>query len=222
MKEGERMNREMKRRIMAVGGILICGASVGIFQKIALGTDPFTCFVTGIANICHSTYSTWFMILTAVILVGVAVFQRHYIGFATLMSLFLTGVAADAMHEFLDFLLPDPTFGMRCLLMAVNVLIMSFGSALYYVASLGVSAYDAVALMASECYSLASFRVCRVTTDICCVTVGFFLAADVGIGTVITAFFMSPFVQWFTEHVAIPILDGRCSGRNQQFRPSKA
>ena len=216
------MKREMRRQIMAVSGVMICGASVGIFQKIALGTDPFTCFVTGIANVFHSTYSTWYVILTGLMLLGVIALQRRYIGFATLINLFLTGVAADAMHGFLDFLLPDPTFGMRCLLMAVNVLIMSFGSALYYVASLGVSAYDAVALMASECYSLASFRVCRVTTDICCVTVGFFLAADVGIGTVITAFFMGPFVQWFTEHVAIPILDGRCSGRNQQFRPSKA
>lgn len=209
------MKREMRRKIMAVSGVMICGASVGIFQKIALGTDPFTCFVTGIANVFHSTYSTWYVILTGLMLLGVIALQRRYIGFATLINLFLTGVAADAMHGFLDFLLPDPTFGMRCLLMAVNVLIMSFGSALYYVASLGVSAYDAVALMASECYSLASFRVCRVTTDICCVTVGFFLAADVGIGTVITAFFMGPFVQWFTEHVAIPILDGRCSGRNQ-------
>lgn len=202
------MKREMRRKIMAVSGVMICGASVGIFQKIALGTDPFTCFVTGIANVFHSTYSTWYVILTGLMLLGVIALQRRYIGFATLINLFLTGVAADAMHGFLDFLLPDPTFGMRCLLMAVNVLIMSFGSALYYVASLGVSAYDAVALMASECYSLASFRVCRVTTDICCVTVGFFLAADVGIGTVITAFFMGPFVQWFTEHVAIPILDG--------------
>lgn len=208
------MKREMRRKIMAVSGVMICGASVGIFQKIALGTDPFTCFVTGIANVFHSTYSTWYVILTGLMLLGVIALQRRYIGFATLINLFLTGVAADAMHGFLDFLLPDPTFGMRCLLMAVNVLIMSFGSALYYVASLGVSAYDAVALMASECYSLASFRVCRVTTDICCVTVGFFLAADVGIGTVITAFFMGPFVQWFTEHVAMPLLDGRCSERN--------
>lgn len=99
---------------------------------------------------------------------------------------------------------------------------MSLGTAFYYVARLGVSAYDAVALIASECCHLASFRVCRVTTDVFCVTVGCFLAADIGIGTVITAFFMGPFVQWFTEHVAMPLLDGRCSERNQQFRPSKA
>ena len=139
-------------------------------------------------------------------LVGVAVLQRRYIGFATLINLFLTGVAADAMHGLLDFLLPDPTFGMRCLLMAFNVLLMSLGASLYYVANLGVSAYDAVALMASECYHIASFRVCRVTTDVCCVAVGFFLAADVGLGTVITAFFMGPVVQWFTDHLTLPQL----------------
>ena len=203
------MKREMRQKLMSVGGVMICGASVGVFQKIALGTDPFTCFVTGIANVFSSTYSTWYVILTGLMLVGVAVLQRRYIGFATLINLFLTGVAADAMHGLLDFLLPDPTFGMRCLLMAFNVLLMSLGASLYYVANLGVSAYDAVALMASECYHIASFRVCRVTTDACCVAVGFFLAADVGLGTVITAFFMGPVVQWFTEHLALPLLNGR-------------
>lgn len=52
------MKREMRRKLMAVGGVMICGASVGIFQKIALGTDPFTCFVTGIANVFGSTPGT--------------------------------------------------------------------------------------------------------------------------------------------------------------------
>lgn len=202
------MKREMRQKLMSVGGVMICGASVGIFQKIALGTDPFTCFVTGIANVFSSTYSTWYVILTGIMLVGVAVLQRRYIGFATLINLFLTGVAADAMHGLLDFLLPDPAFGTCCLLMAFNILLMSLGASLYYVANLGVSAYDAVALMASECYHLASFRVCRVVTDVFCVTVGFFLAADVGLGTVITAFFMGPVVQWFTEHLALPLLNG--------------
>lgn len=202
------MKREMRQKLMSVGGVMICGASVGIFQKIALGTDPFTCFVTGIANVFSSTYSIWYVILTGLMLVGVAVLQRRYIGFATLINLFLTGVAADAMHGLLDFLLPDPTLGTRCLLMAVNILIMSLGASLYYVANLGVSAYDAIALMASECYHVASFRVCRVTTDVFCVAVGFFLAADVGLGTVITAFFMGPVVQWFTNHLALPLLNG--------------
>ena len=71
------MKREMRRKLMAVGGVMICGASVGIFQKIALGTDPFTCFVTGIANVFGSTYSTWYVILTGIMLVGVAALHRH-------------------------------------------------------------------------------------------------------------------------------------------------
>ena len=91
------MKREMRRKLMAVSGVMICGASVGIFQKIALGTDPFTCFVTGIANVFGSTYSTWYVILTGIMLAGVAVLHRHYIGFATLINLFLTGMAADVM-----------------------------------------------------------------------------------------------------------------------------
>ena len=125
------MKREMRRKLMAVSGVMICGASVGIFQKIALGTDPFTCFVTGIANVFGSTYSTWYVILTGIMLAGVAVLHRHYIGFATLINLFLTGMAADVMHGLLDLLLPDPTFGTRCLLMAFNVITDSLEVFLY-------------------------------------------------------------------------------------------
>ncbi len=80
------MKKSMRRRYMAVSGVMICGASVGVFQKIALGTDPFTCFVTGIANIFGSTYSTWYMILTGIMLVGVIALKRSSIGFATLIN----------------------------------------------------------------------------------------------------------------------------------------
>ena len=40
-----------------------------MLQKANLGVDPFTCFVTGIANIFSSTYSTFYLILTGALLI---------------------------------------------------------------------------------------------------------------------------------------------------------
>ena len=40
-----------KRITMAFCGVILCGFCVGMLQKANLGVDPFTCFVTGIANI---------------------------------------------------------------------------------------------------------------------------------------------------------------------------
>ena len=83
------------------------------------------------------------------------------------------------------------------------------GTSLYFVADLGVSSYDAVALTISEKCKRISFQYCRITTDILCVVIGFVFHVTVGIGTVITAFMMGPVIQWFNVHLSEPIRYGR-------------
>lgn len=68
------------------------------------------------------------------------------------------------------------------------------GTSLYFVADLGVSSYDAVALTISEKCKRIPFQYCRITTDILCV---------------ITAFMMGPVIQWFNVHLSEPIRYGR-------------
>ena len=94
------MSQKTKRILMAFIGVIVTGFCVGTFQKAILGTDPFTCFVTGIGKIYGSSYS--------------------------------------------------------------NI----------------------------------------------CVTVGIVFHANVGAGTVITALFMGPVIQWFNTHVSEPLLYG--------------
>ena len=53
---------------------------------------------------------------------------------------------------------------------------------------------------------MAQFRLCRILTDLICVIVGFLLKASVGIGTVVTALFMGPLIQWFNNNVSEPLL----------------
>lgn len=198
------LNQKQQRLFLSFLGVTVGGFSIGIFQKAALGTDPFTCFVTGIANLFASTYSTWYIILTGCLLALIACTERQYIGPATIVNLLLTGMAADMMRSFLDSLLPLPGFTQRVGLMLAAVLIMSFAAALYYAARLGVSAYDAIALMASECYDVAPFRICRILTDAVCVLIGWYLHANVGIGTVLTACCMGPIIEWFSLHWILP------------------
>lgn len=83
------------------------------------------------------------------------------------------------------------------------------GTSLYFVADLGVSSYDAVALTISEKCKRIPFQYCRIITDILCVVIGFVFHVTVGIGTVITAFMMGPVIQWFNVHLSEPIRYGR-------------
>lgn len=200
------MKQKELRVGMAIAGVLLSGICVGIFQKIALGTDPFTCFVTGIANLFGSAYSTYYVILTGILLLIIFFVHRAYIGLATIINLLGIGVMADWMRCFLDVLMPAPGMEIRLILLVVNVVLASFAASLYFTADLGVSAYDAVALAAANPYGWADFRYCRITTDILCVMVGFFYAADIGIGTVLTAFMMGPIIQWFNVNLSEPLL----------------
>ena len=97
---------------------------------------------------------------------------------------------------------------------------ISFGSALYMTADLGVSTYDAVAIVLSGKWKLAKFQYCRIGTDLICVVTGvvLFLFAGgtfgqistiAGIGTIITAFFMEPLIELFNVKIARPMLKGK-------------
>jgi uncharacterized membrane protein YczE len=73
---------------------------------------------------------------------------------------------------------------------------------------MGVSTYDAVALLLSE-KKVAKFKYCRIGTDLICTLVGFLLGAVVGIGTMVTAFFMGPLITFFKHHFAMPFRYGK-------------
>ena len=123
----------------------------------------------------------------------------------------------DWSYAFFQGLFPDPTvigcFG----LLAVGVVIICFSSALYMTADLGVSTYDAVAIVMAGKWKVAKFKYCRIMTDLVCVLTGcglFLLGGGAmkdiptiaGIGTIITAFFMGPLIEFFNVTVARPML----------------
>ena len=85
---------------------------------------------------------------------------------------------------------------------------MCFGSSLYFTGDLGVSTYDAVALILSE-KKMVRFQYCRVGSDFICTILGYLLGATIGIGTVVTAFFMGPIIAVFNRNISIPLRYGK-------------
>lgn len=200
------MKEKRTRVIMALTGVTICGFSVGLFQASAFGMDPFQCFVHGLFNRISINFGTLYMCVNLLLLLLIFLTDRHYIGIATLMNIFLLGYIVDFTARGLDILLPQKTLGVRVLLLAAGILILCFSSSLYYTADLGVSAYDAIALILTD-KKIARFAICRVGCDLFCVLCGFLLKAVIGIGTVITAFFMGPLIEWFNVHFSRPFLE---------------
>ncbi len=136
-----------------------------------------------------------------------------------LMSLFGVIICAISVGIFkIAALGVDPSIWVRILCLVVGVVIICFGSAFYMTADLGVSTYDAVALIIVNTWHKGKFQYVRIITDLVCVAlgVGLFLISGgaaraiitiAGAGTIITAFFMGPLIEFFNVHCARPILN---------------
>ena len=211
-----------KRILMSALGVLICGLSVGMFKHAALGVDPFQSLMSGLDAVIPIHFGTLYVIVNLVLLTFSLVLNRRKIGLATLINLFLLGYVAEFSQGVAARLLPEPSLAVRFALLAVAIVIMCLASAFYFTANLGVSTYDAVALLWSERQSRIKFPICRVITDLACVLIGAALCrlagfsftritGEVGIGTIITAFFMGPLIEFFNRRVARPFLNGKAA-----------
>ena len=225
----KKLDSEMKRRLaMTLGGVVIAGFSVGMFQFSMLGMDPFQVFAHGIwTQIQHIMtggsirllveydarnavigYGIVYMIINLVLLVGDFFLDKKKIGIATFINLFLVGYVVDFSYGIWIKLIPEPDFVTRMVFLVVAIVIMCFASALYFTSDLGVSTYDAIALSLSEQKGW-DFRIVRIICDLICTGLGFVMGVLPGIGTIITAFFMGPLIEFFNVHVARPLRYGK-------------
>ena len=206
-----------RRIAMSVIGVLVCGLSVGMFKHASLGVDPFQSLMSGLDAVIPIHFGTLYVIVNIILLAFALLFDRRKIGLATLINLFLLGYVAEFSQTCMARLLPDPAFPVRLVILAAAIVVMCIASAFYFTADLGVSTYDAVALIWSERQKRIPFPVCRVTTDIICVVCGVVLCriagfslqqigGAAGIGTIITAFFMGPLIELFNVRIARPFL----------------
>jgi len=214
-------DKNLRKRIgMSLFGVIICAISVGIFKIAALGVDPFQSFMAGLDALIPISFGTLYVITNAVMLLFALIFDRHYIGIATFINLFLLGYITEFTYAFLQKVIVNPSMVVRVICLVVGVVIICFGSAFYMTADLGVSTYDAVALIISNTWKKGKFQYVRIITDLVCVIggVALFLAAGgtigaiptiAGIGTIITAFFMGPLIEFFNVKIARPFLKGK-------------
>ena len=211
------MNTYSKRILMSVLGVVICGLSVGMFKHAAFGVDPFQALMSGLDAVIPIRFGTLYVLVNLLLLSFSLITDRRKIGLATFINLFLLGYVVEFSQAQCQRLFPAPGLGGRALLFLAGLVILSLASALYFTADLGVSTYDAVALVWSERQTRIPFQFCRIITDSLCVLTGAALCllsgmgvsqlfGVVGVGTVVTAFFMGPLIAFFNRTVARPML----------------
>ena len=220
-------NLQKKRIIMSIAGVILCGISIGMFKHAALGVDPFQTLMSGLDAVIPIRFGTLYVLVNLVLLSAALLLDRRKIGLATFINLFLLGYIVEWSQAVCVMLLPGLSGPGRIVLLAAAIILLCLSSSLYFTADLGVSTYDAVALIWSQRQKRIPFSICRISTDLICVVLGVLLcrlagmswaevAGSVGIGTVITAFFMGPLITWFNRNVSDPLLKG-----TQEYNPKQ-
>ncbi len=212
------LKTEKKRILMSLCGVLLSGVCVGFMKLAAFGVDPFQALMAGLDSVVPIEFGTLYVIVNAVMLLFSLAADRHNIGLATFINLFLLGYVVDFTQAVLYSLFPAPGMPVRLFSLVFGIVALCVAASLYMTADLGISTYDAVAVVMANKWKWGKFKYVRICTDLVCVSVGgllIYLAtgsvaellASIGVGTIMTAFFMGPLIAFFNEKLSIPMLE---------------
>lgn len=199
----------LKRMVMMALGNLVLGFGAGMLRAADYGVDPYQCFVLGLDRLFSLGYGTTFVLVNGVFLVLMFFLARKMLNLGTLVNMFFLGYIIDYSYSFILSFDSNPSTLVRVIYFVVSILLLTIASAFIYTADYGVSTYDWIALRASEVQKKLPFKWCRVATDLVCVAVGLIFSIRPGIGTIITAFCLGPFVAFFRSHLSEPFLYGK-------------
>lgn len=204
----------IRRLWMSVAGVVLTALAVAMFKTAALGVDPFQSFVSGVDAIIPLSYGTVYSALCVILLCFSLICDRHYLGLATFINLFLLGYMVEFFQKLCFSGMTELSLVSQVVLFAGAFILLCFSASLYITADLGVSAYDAVALILTNKFHLGKFKFVRISTDVVCVVVGVScyvissgtkgLGTVVGVATIVTAFGMGPFIDWFNRKLVEP------------------
>lgn len=187
------------RMIMMVCGVLAQGMGLSLLRAINLGTDPCSCLTQGVTNFVPLSFGTCQLLCHLVTFVFVIRYDLGMIGFGTVGNMFFLGYISDFFKWIWSLILPAGFFEAitnRYLLLIPSLAVFLLGAAAYMCAGLGSSPYDALPFIISGHVKKLSFKAVRMIWDISFMAAGFILGGDVGIVTVLVAFFLGPIITW--------------------------
>lgn len=195
-----------KRMFIMTLSILLMGFSVSVFSYSGMGVDPFTALNMAISAKLGIGFGFFQMCMNGVILAAVAVMAKKLINIGTIFNMVGVGYVCQFFTGIYANLLPaENSIAVRLAAMVVGVFLLSLSASLYFNCDLGVSPYDALGFMMEEKSGL-KYKWCRVATDLVCTLAAFLLGGPIGIGTVVTAFFMGPVVSFCDSGISKKVL----------------
>ena len=199
-----------KKLFAAFLGNIILGLGEAVLRISGMGNDPYTAMMMAISAGFSMGLGNFQLLMNLILLVVQLVIGMKYLGFGALINLFMLGYMTQGFTwVFMTAGITGDgmTIILQLIVMAVALIILSFGLSMYQAAGLGASPYDFLSMWLAEHFRIPYFAG-RIITDGSCVTIilvavltGFIAwsGSHLGVGTVLTAFCLGPLVHLFMK-----------------------
>ena len=203
--EKSRQTPSARRIVGMAAGIVIIGLGIALFKQSHLGNDSISALNMRLAEMLGISLGVQNLCTNILFFAVQFWFGRKYIGVGFIVTAFYEPIAAQFG--------PAEAAGLpvQLLWVALAVPVTALGASLYQTADLGIAPYDYLSLGLRD-YTPFPYFGCRVFTDALCALICWLLGGLVGIGTLICAFCLGPFIQFF---------NGLISERLLQYKPEK-
>lgn len=159
-------------------GIFFMGFFLSFLLMVNWGTDPYTFQNTIISKRIGWTFGNWQLLLNALLLVLVFIFNKKLIGLGTIANMVLIGYTADFFTWLWRTVIPqeiftEPSFlWLKILIFVCALLFFVISAAIYMNAQMGLSPYDGMASIFSAWCKKLPFFLTRICYDLFAVVVG--------------------------------------------------
>lgn len=196
------------RSFISIMGVVLLSFGAALSESMNMGLDPFTALNRGASSFLGISLGNYQLVLNFIILSLVFFLKRSLIGWGTIYNMVLVGYLVNIFKNLFDnFLDADSiSLAIRLLITVVAILFFTFGASLYMDTELGHSPYDAIAPVITDRTGW-SYTPVRLGQDLLVVLGAYLLSGPVGISTIITGFFASPLITFFSKNVSKPIIE---------------
>lgn len=197
-----------KRILVMLLGNVFLGMGVSIFKFSCLGNDAFNGMLMALADCVGIPYARFFVIFSICLFIVELLTGRSFVGIGTVVNTFLLGYIVTFFYDMWIKLFQIPEMLLlQIVVMLAGVIVCSFGISMYQTPDAGVSPYDSLSLILAKRSRRIPYFWCRMLTDGVCALVCFLAGGLVGIGTLVAAFGLGPFVHFFNVHFTEKILN---------------
>ena len=183
--------------LFSIVGVLILSFGVAILNIGNVGVDPFTAFNIAVGGAFNITLGNFQLLMNIIMLVLLLVFGRKFLGLGTVISMTMIGYSVEFFTHLLDgFTIYQSNLIFKIVTLILGSSIFSLGISIYIISGLGVAPYDGLTLLIEDKTSL-KYRFLRVIQDSSFTLVAFLFNGPIGIGTIISAFFTGPLIDFW-------------------------